>query len=324
MMQDAIPDRPVSKVLVLDSSAAASSIIKQFCEDNDLIGLKVRSESLLAVLRRNIDLGGILIAEDYGDSVAGTAAIAARIREIRPELPIILRRNSVATLTDLSPEQRRPFCAAYLSSDLSTLRHIIDEHIFSVIYPNALIRGIAEITQTILACQFPSCHVTHETAYIVRDRLIFGEMFSLIPLESNWCRGYMMLQTEEELLLALSGAHSLGAQPAHCFRAANSFLGELTNLIWGSFKNHYIGDMSRAAAINIQVPLVVNQQQKYISFGAENPQLCFRYKITDEASDSSVTIVQRFVFNLSWSPNEFRAVTQVSDSLLESGELEIF
>ena len=65
---------------------------------------------------------------------------------------------------------------------------------------------------------------SHETPYIVRDRIIFGEVFSLIPLESSWCRGYMMLQTEEqadsgffELLPAIAGKLD--------FRTANSFLG---------------------------------------------------------------------------------------------------
>ncbi len=60
------------------------------------------------------------------------------------------------------------------------------------------------------------------------------------------------------------------------FRAVNSLLGEVTNLIWGSFKNRYIGDASTSAVGTIQVPLVVNQQHRYISFGTDNPQLCFR------------------------------------------------
>ena len=58
MTQTVFNDRPVSKVLVLDNSATASDVIKQFCSDNDLVALKVRKDALLAVLRTNIDQSG--------------------------------------------------------------------------------------------------------------------------------------------------------------------------------------------------------------------------------------------------------------------------
>jgi Chemotaxis phosphatase CheX len=324
MTQTVFNDRPVSKVLVLDNSSADSDVIKQFCSDNDLIGLKVRKEALLAVLRTNIDLGGVLYSENYGDTAEETAFIAAQIHAARPELPIVIRRTGSATLDDLPEARRRPYCAAYVSSDMSVLRGIIDQYIFSLIYPNALVRGIAELTESVLAGQFPAWRIARDTPHIVRDRLIFGEVFSLIPLESHWCRGYMMLQAEEQPLLELLAGTSPGADRDTDFRAVNSLLGELTNLIWGSFKNRYIGDASTTAVGTIQVPLVVNQQHRYISFGTDNPQLCFRYKLTDAATGRCFTIVQRFVFNLSWSPEEFREIAPESTGLIASGELELF
>ncbi len=324
MMQTEFNDRPVSKVLVLDNSPADSEVIKQFCSDNDLIALKVRKDALLGVLRTNIDLGGVLYSEDYGDTAEETAIIAAQIHAARPELPIVIRRNDAATLDDLPAARRRPYCAAYVSSDISALRAIIDQYIFSLIYPNALVRGIGELTESVLASQFPSWQIARDTPHIVRDRLIFGEVFSLIPLESHWCRGYMMLQTEERRLLGLLAGNSPNVDRHADFRAVNSLLGEITNLIWGSFKNRYIGDASSSAVGTIQVPLVVNQQHRYISFGTENPQLCFRYKLTESASDRSFTIVQRFVFNLNWSPEDFREIAPESTGLISSGELELF
>ena len=324
MTHTVVHESPVSKVLVLDNSAADSEVIKQFCSDNDLVGLKVRKDSLLAVLRTNIDLGGVLYSEDYGDTAEETAVIAAQIHATRPELPIVIRRNGKATLDDLPDAHRRPYCAAYVSSDMSVLRRIVDQYIFSLVYPNALVRGIGELTESVLAGQFPSWHIDRDTPHIVRDRLIFGEVFSLIPLESHWCRGYMMLQTEEKPLLGLLAGSSTSLDRKTDFRAVNSLLGEVTNLIWGSFKNRYIGDASTSAVASIQVPLVVNQQHQYISFGTDNPQLCFRYKLTDGARDRCFTLVQRFVFNLNWSPEDFREIAPESNGLIESGELELF
>ena len=56
-------EKLVSKVLVLDNSPAHSAAIKAFCDANNLVGLKVRKNRLMSVLRSNIDLGAILYSE---------------------------------------------------------------------------------------------------------------------------------------------------------------------------------------------------------------------------------------------------------------------
>ncbi|MCQ4384351.1 chemotaxis protein CheX, partial [Clostridioides difficile] len=65
-------------------------------------------------------------------------------------------------------------------------------------------------------------------------------------LESAWCRGYMLLQTSEQPLLdMIGGTRDAGRAPD--FRDVNSVLGELTNLVWGAFKNRYLGDAEALA-----------------------------------------------------------------------------
>ena len=324
-------DELVSKVLVLDECAAHANIIKDYCNSNNLVGLKVRKNRLMSVLRSNIDLGAILYAETYGANAEENAEIALRIHAVRPELPIILRRESAATLDDIPESIRRIYCGAYTTGDMSALDKVLDEYIFSLVYPNALVRGITEITENVLSTQFKTLSITWDTPYIVRDRVIFGEVFSLIPLESAWCRGYMMLQTEEESILKLINTD--GCFPAAGFREVNSLLGEVTNLIWGAFKNRYIGDTQVTAASSataatagnlIQVPIIVNHKNKYISFGTENPQLCFFYTLTDDKTGLSIRLYQRFIFNLSWSPEDFQEISHDSSELVASGELELF
>ena len=315
-------DTPVSKILVLDNSAEHAPLIKRFCDENNLVPLKVRNGSVMSVLQTNIDLGGILYSEDYGGSATRNMEIAAKIHSTRPELPIILRREKHATLDDLSEQARHTFCAAYVAQDMVALRKVIDEYIFCLMYPNALLRGIAEITESVLKTQCKALNVYMETPYIVRDRVIFGELFSLIQLESSWCRGYMMLQTEEAPFIELLGGQAGGSTVT--FRDVNDLLSEITNLIWGAFKNRYIGDMGTRAAAQVQVPLIVNHKHKYISFGTENPQLCFRFTLTDPESGRSTAIYARYVFNLSWSPDDFQEIPQEVAGLVESGALEMF
>lgn len=205
---------------------------------------------------------------------------------------------------------------------MSGLSRVIDEFIFCLAYPNALVRGISEITESVLASQFKHLTPRWHTPYIVRDRIIFGEVFSLIPLESNWCRGYMMLQTEEQPILDQLDTYAPGDGGA-TFRAVNSLLGEITNLIWGSFKNRYVGEAA-SLGTQIQVPLIVNHKHKYISFGTENPQLCFLYTLNDESTGHTFKLYQRFVFNLNWAPEDFREIVQDTNELVASGELELF
>ncbi len=313
----------ISKVLVLDESSDYAQLIKEFCEENNLVALKVRKQALMAVLQSNIDLGAILYCENYGDTPEENAEIALSIHRIRPELPIIMRREQHHSLDDVPENLKHALCAAYHPSDMASLRRVIDEYIFCLVYPNALVRGISEISEAALTSQFQNIAIERHTPYIVRDRVIYGEVFSLIPLEGNWCRGYMMLQTEETPILDLLGRYWPNDEGAN-FRAVNNMLGEITNLIWGSFKNRYIGDNANSLSTQIQVPLVVNHKHKYISFGTENPQLCFLYSLTDTHTGRTAKLYQRFIFNLNWSPEDFVEISTDTGSLAASGELELF
>jgi hypothetical protein len=317
----------VSKVLVLESNREYYDRIKHFCDNNNLVGLKALEDNVMVILKSNVDLGAILLSENYGGDARGGIVLAREIREIRPELPIFLRREKNESMNDLSEKEQKMFCAAYTIDNISSLRAVFDKSIFSLVYPNVLVRGITEITVSALESQFKDIDVGTETPYIVRDRIIYGEIFSLIPLESSWCRGYMMLQTEEENMLYLVKMEKTHIKPDSAnFRHLDNILGEVTNLIWGSFKNRFISDIDKYGQFHTQVPILINHQHKYISFGSEDPQLCFRYTLTDkhDTGKSPLVIYQRFVFNLNWSPGDFKEIQASVEELVESGELELF
>lgn len=313
----------VSKVLVLENDASQAQTIRDFCKEHNLVALTVDASHLLSVLHSHIDLGAILYSEGFAGSPEDSAILALSFNEARPELPIILRRESVATLDGLPEISHRIFSAVYVSSNMAALSQVIDEHLFNMFYPNVLLRGIVEITQDALTSQFMDYSVTVDAPYIVRDRLMLGEIFSIIPLESTWCRGYMMLQTEERPLLAMLGLDIANDKKTN-FRAANSLIGEVTNLIWGSFKNRFIGDAAAESGSTTQVPIVVNQKRGYISFGTDNPELCFRYTLRKGETSAPIVLYQRFAFSLQWSPENFKEIEQKVDELIDSGELEMF
>jgi hypothetical protein len=317
----------ISKVLVLDGDPACFDTIKTFCDDNNLVGLTVQADNVMSVLRSNVDLGGILLSENYDGRAHGGLQMAHRIHAIRPELPIFLRRESVSNLDDIAASDRKSLSAAYTIATMDLLQGPVGEYIFSLSYPNVLVRGISEITKAALESQFKGVDVEVAPPYIVRDRLIYGEIFTLIPIESSWCRGYMMLQTEELALLELVRADKTHIDPSEAFdfRNLNGVLGEITNLVWGAFKNRFMTDAKMGTHLS-QVPLIINHLHRYISFGSENPQLCFKYTLTDSSGTETRTlqIYQKFVFNLSWSPEDFRENQTLVEDLVASGELDLF
>ncbi len=320
-------DALVSKVLVLDGDPAQHAIIKAFCEANDLVAVKVAAGNAMSVLRTNVDLGAILLWE-HCRGERGGIAMARDIHQVRPDLPIFLRRDGEATLDDLSESDRRLFRAAYTTRQLEVLREAVASSLFNRVYPGALVRGITEVSKHAIEIQFKDVRVEHDAPCLVKDRIIFGELFSMIPLESSWCRGYMMLQTEEQELLDFVRCATFGE--AHCdgsgFREINSLLGEATNMVWGAFKNRFISDEPDHRGALTQVPIIVNHRHRYISFGSDDPLLCVKYRLHDRRDPEvhPITVYQWFAFNLSWSPDKFKENVPSVDSMFASGELELF
>jgi hypothetical protein len=315
----------VSKVLVLEHTGIAFDSLKAFYEECGLVGIRPQKNdaaSVMTILRSNVDLGGIMLYEDFNEN---GLTLAREIHAMRPELPIFLRRDTVASVAGLSEKDASMFRCAYTLSDLHLLRESLAASIFNRIYPNDLVRGITQITSASLASVFRDCDIEVETPYLVKDRIIYGEVFSMIAIESNWCRGYMMLQVEENAMMEIMRhAAANDAEPV-TFRELNNVLSEATNLVWGAFKNRYVGqDQNKDNLLLTQVPIIINHQRHFISFGSDDPQLCLKYilRLRAQPDAAPVFLFQRFVFNLNWSPDEFRETSV--ESLVDSGELELF
>jgi hypothetical protein len=263
-----------------------------------------------------------MLAEDLPCESGDALALAAAIHRQRPELPIFLRRTGSQALTD---EQSRAI--AHPWTEIATLREAIERSLFSLRYPTELVNGIVELTSNAIRSMFPHALVTNEPPYVVHDRIIFGQVSTLIALESTWCRGYMMLQTEESALRQgmMQGFGYEGVGGDLNFRELNHLLGETTNLIWGAFKNRYIPPRAFANQ-QTQVPIVINHEHKYISFGSQDPQLCVRYQLADPRRPGlpPLIIVQRLIFNLLWSPEKFTEFSTPSEAQVATGELELF
>lgn len=316
----------VSKVLVIDDGDIdVLDGIKRFCQDNNIVAMKTHSGNVMSVLRSNVDLGGILLSESYRDHPKGGIKLAKEIRAVRPELPIFLRRKKVATLSDLDENTRRLFCAAYTADTIDELKEPLTDFIFSFEFPNVMVRGIQTITEDALNAHFKHFSMSCDPPYLVKDSIVCGELFTLVPLESTWCRGYMMLQCDNRTIKL--GPETIDPEDPPSPSRISDVLGEVTNMIWGYFKARYVGDEDQRLISQIQVPMLIKLNERDISFGSSTPQLCFKYTLTDLSDQSSppLYIYQRFVFNLKWTPEAFKELEiATSEELVEAGELEFF
>lgn len=314
-----------AKVLLLEHEPSKCKQLSDFCYEAGLLPLLRTSHDALRALEQHKDLAGVLLAEDLPCDTADGLALAQAIHRQRPELPIFLRRTADKPL---SSAQAQAIRFAWKDGELDQLSTTIDRAIFSLRYPADLVQGIVDLTCSAMRSMFPNAKVQAEPPYVVHDRIIHGEVSTIIPIESTWCRGFMMLQTEESALRQgiVQGFSFEGMGGDLNFRELNNMLGETTNLIWGAFKNRYIPPEAFANQ-QTQVPIVINHAHKYISFGSPDPQLCIRYQLTDPARPELVplVIVQRFIFNLLWSPEAFAVYSApTSASKVATGELDLF
>ncbi len=326
-------NQPVSKILLLENDSTRADALEAFGAAHQLVCVPVRRDALAAALQTHYDLGGVLLGEDFGGSREAAAAVAVALEVERPELPIVLRRASREATNDALPEALlRVPRASWYEGEPETLLAALDVHVFSHEYPDPLVDGITDMTFGRLRGLFPDLEVNWDTPSVVRDRIIFGEVLTLIPIETAWCRGWLLMQTEEMPLIELLPPRA-GRDEASDFRDVNGVLGELTNLVWGAFRNRYLGNASNAdgsdvGRAQVQVPLLINHRRRYLSFGSDNPQLCIKYRLTCPATGREVVIDQRFVFSLGWSREGFDETAAQAAAAAEveqaSGELELF
>ncbi|ARU57626.1 hypothetical protein OLMES_3599 [Oleiphilus messinensis] len=317
----------VSKVLVHEFDATALETIKTVCNQNNLVGLKDTSQNINDILKSNVDLGAIFLYEGLDAKGSSGQELAKLIHRVRPELPIFLRRDSSENLDDLPTDYQKAIAGAYQLGNPGKLQGLVDEYICSMYYPIELAQGIQEISTEAFQNMIQNIEVDCDLPYLVKDQIIFGELFSLIPLESNWCRGYMMLQvTEQEIVETIRAAHTGIISQEPDFSDANAVLNELTNMIWGGIKSRYFSTQESVdESHRTQVPIIVDHLNKFISFGSTEPQLCFKYTLKDKVKEApDITIYQRLIFNLSWSPDKFSESDAAVDNFVESGELEFF
>lgn len=315
-----------SKVVVVEHDKEKLTALKQFIESSNLDGYQASPHTVSSVLKRNVDLGAIFLPYASGHE-NGDMELALAIHMSRSELPIFLRVESAAAANNLPPKLNNAVTGVYVHADFQRLKELVDTYLFNRHYPNAFVTSVKDFTLNAFQAAFKGMHVEADPPYIVKDKIIYGELFSLLPLESVWCRGYMTLQSEEDNVreaIAARKTQMHAVEPN--FHHVNELLAELANMIRGGFKTRYGSEaVGLQGHVRVEVPIIINYAHKYISFGTDTPQLCFKITLTDpEGKLRPVVMYEKFIFSLDWSPEKYAESNQNVDEMVDSGELELF
>lgn len=322
----------VSRVLIFEENPAASGLLKTFCSANGLIALKQTSASSMHMLEHNIDLGAVLISEHYSnpaEQIGNGLELARRIHQLRRELPIFLRRDGTLALDDLPTAQASGIAGAFDINQPESLNALLDQYLADTEYPISLIRRMEEVTHGALAALFKDVEISNELPYLVKDKLTYGDILSLLPVEAPWFSGYMMVQSEEQSMLELirDGRTAIEGSAVD-FRDVMGMLSEITNLAWGGLRTRLLAlhPKTPEEGSRISVPITVNQYKEFISFGTDRSQLCFKYTLRDTHNRlPTATLYQKFIFNIHWSPEAYLQADENNvEDLVESGCLELF
>ncbi len=320
-------DRKIrSKVVVVEHDKDKLGGLKQFIESCNLDGYQASKNTVSSVLKRNVDLGAIFLPYAAGHE-SDDMELALAIHMSRSDLPIFLRVDSHEVANDIPAELRNAVAGVYVHCEFERLKELVDTFLFNRHYPNAFVAGVKEFTLNAFQAAFKGLHVEADPPYIVKDKIIYGELFSLLPLESVWCRGYMTLQSEEDSVreaIAARKTQMHAIEPN--FHHVNELLAELANMIRGGFKARYgSGAVDLLGNVRVEVPIIINHAHRYISFGADAPQLCFKVTLTDpDGKLRPVVMYEKFIFNLDWSPEKYAESNQNVNEMVSSGELELF
>lgn len=310
-----------SKVLTFETDISVLPKLRAIFDANNLTGMRSVGDSSIVnvILEKNFHLGALFV-NNQGDWLN----LSRQLKILRPELPLFLRVEEKKDEKKLSYEDALLFDGIFHISQEERIVEYLKTHIFIRDYPVEMIRHIHEFSKNAVKYMIPESEIHCPAPLVIRDKVIYGELTSLIPVNTNWCRGYMMLQTNMKELHSLLKRTGNPAFKGTIDEVIPAVIGELTNLMWGGFKTVFLKEgFLEETGPDIQVPIIVNHQQKNISFGGDIPQLCFEYILKDPIGLNNQTrIVQKFIFNLNWNPDLVKEYD--FQSLVEQGSIELF
>ncbi|CBL46390.1 Hypothetical protein HDN1F_28070 [gamma proteobacterium HdN1] len=320
------PNRLASKILALENDEEQRATLREFCKEFNLKGVFAANQfRLLDTLHQRINVGAVILAEDGRNTID----LLEQINTRHPEIPVFISCYQPDVFKNFRPFNESSVVRFFPRGDMKSLQKLLSDTLFYRVYPEGLVEKMQEIVSTGIMAQFRGVKVIKERSFLASDKRIYGERFELISVRSNWCEGMMMIQSHASDVddMIRVGRTAFNPEDGDIKHYSEDLLRELLNFTWGGFKSKFVPPEFTGRPINIEVPMSINHQEKYISFGVTDPLLCFKFRVEDD--DSSLPpfrpfqLYLKFSFHLFWDPDHFHENPE-TEELTASGELEFF
>lgn len=312
-------------ILVYDTDDDALNLIKAIAAEGNIVVPKKSAIDILTLIQNTdldaTDICAIFLTEDQDENGLCGFDIAKEIHRARSNVPIFMRLRNGGSINDLNISQRQLIAGCYCTSEPEQLKNYTDKFLYGFYFPTKLVDIFTSAGTSVLNSTFKGCEVREAKPFLVYDHFINTEYTSILPVQFSFGNGVLTLLIKEDDAVALidNGHTSLNKDQVNNDHL-NQLISEVMNLYWGKVRRSaevtYGSEQERSP---VNIPIVVNHKKKYINFGNNTPQLCFRYVLLRDASTLDPIIVEfKMMFNSVLRPKDFpEKVT--SENIIEDG-----
>jgi hypothetical protein len=299
-------------ILVFDRDEEAVNLIKSLgAEGNIKIPHKEEiniTESIVELDLIESDICAIFLSEEFDSDGLTGIDIATKFHSAKSNTPIFMRLTGDRTLNDLPMAQRQLITGCYTTNRPEQLKKITESFLYGFYFPNHLVQIFIEAGLYTLNCTIENCEIKSSVPFLVYDYTLAAEFTSILPMQLPFGNGALTFSIKEnDALILIKNDHTALNKDQTSTDHCNQFISEITNQFWGKVRRMcqavYGSEQHRAP---VTIPIIVNHQQKYISFGNHTPQLCFRYLlIRDHLIPEAISVEFKIIFNTILRPKDF-------------------
>ncbi len=315
-----------AKLLAFEKQEDTRAQLVDFFRRRRITGLVVRKElAFWEMLNSNLRVAAIFLGGPFPE----LKIFLHKIHKQRREVPIFIRSSESESISEFMLEEPAAVVVQYETISDTQLTWFIGQYIFGRYYPGKLLQNVVRDFCDIAAEQFSEIVPSLNRVLASSDRRMYGERLEYMPIRSSWCAGAFLLETNTSdivNLVRLGRTHfgTMVEKPALC---AEDVIREIANRLAGAFKSKYVPHDFNPNVAYPEVPMTINRDEGYVSFGTTTPMLCFDFGIRDGRDGANefepFQICLRFSFHSHWDPEQVPEEPIVIQAV-EAGVLELF
>jgi hypothetical protein len=318
-------------ILVYDNDDEAVNLIETLSsegkiETSEQDGISILESIALSDLTQS-DICAVFLSENFDSDGLTGFHIAAKIHRLRSNIPIFMRLDGQRTINDIPTEHRQLITGCYNTCDPAQLKKITDSFLYGYFFPNRLVDILLDAGLFTLKSAIKHCEIRPSRPFLIYDYTLAAEFTSILPIQLPFGNGSLTFSiNENDALTLIKNEHTSLQKDQFSIDHCNQLISEITNQFWGKVRRMcapvYGRDQLRSP---VYIPLVVNHKMKYINFGNNTPQLCFRYLlIRDHLIPEGISVGFKIIFNSILRPNDFCELRAISENPNKDDNFESF